>query len=59
MQQELNKIVNGLKVVNTVYSIFFNNRKKVVLKKIRWYEYNKFKKVKSNVTMNNLQICRK
>ena len=49
----------ALKVVNTNYYIFFNNSTKKMWKKIRWDKYNRLKKVKSEVALNNLHICSK
>ena len=49
----------ALKVGNTGYYIFFNNSTKKMWKKIRWDKYNRFKKVKSEVALNNLHICSK
>ena len=46
----------ALKVVKTVYNIFFNNSTKKMWKKIKWDKYNRFKKVKSEVALNNLHI---
>ena len=48
-----------VKAVNTGYNIFFNNKTKKMWKKIRWDKYNRLKKVKSEVPLNNLHICSK
>ena len=39
----------ALKVVNTVYNIFFNNSTKKMWKKIRWDKSNRLKKVKVHI----------
>ena len=47
----------ALKVANTLYFLIRANKK--MWKKIRWDKYNRFKKVKSEVALNNLDICNK
>ena len=49
----------ALKVVNTTYIYVFNNSTKKMWKKFRWDKYNRLKKVKSEVALNNLHICSK
>ena len=47
----------ALKVINTIFELFIRNSINKMWKKIKWHKYNRFKKAKSKVALNNLHIC--